>query len=109
MEVACLLHPFRRDDAEGLHGDGGVLAFACPQLGLVRLEGRHVVPIPLGLGPGESVTGLGTLSNTGTSDLVGALGMVGQTAQLGDGLDLVDADGSLEHGPRIARQGRIVI
>lgn len=75
----------------------------------MRLEGHHVVPIPLGLGPGEGVTGHGPFPDTGAPDLVGTLGMVGQTAQLGDDLDLVDADGSFEHGPRIEAKSRIII
>jgi len=48
------------------------------------------------------LNGLRTLPNTSAPDLARTLGMVGQTAQLGDGLNLVDAAGSLEHGPKLA-------
>ena len=53
VEIPGLLDPFRRHDAKGLHGDGGVLALPGPQLGLVGLEGGQVVAVAvLSLGPG---------------------------------------------------------
>ena len=57
------------------------------------LEGRQVVAVAgLGLGPGQSLPCDSTLPNPCLADLVMALGMKGQTTQLGNGLDLVDAD-----------------
>jgi hypothetical protein len=94
MEIPGLLDPFRRHDAEGLHGDRGVLALPGPQLGLVGLEGGQVVAVPvLGLGPGQGLPGDSTLPNPRLADLVMALCVEGQAAQLGNGFDLVDADG----------------
>ena len=45
----------------------------------------------------------------GLSGLVAPFGMEGGPAQLGDGGQLVDADGSFEHGGRIGPKGGIVI
>ncbi|CTQ31292.1 hypothetical protein JAN5088_00046 [Jannaschia rubra] len=108
VEIPRLAHPVRGDDADGLEGDRRALALPGPGLGLVDPEGGQVVAVGpvLELGPGQAVPRHGAFPDPRPAGLVVPLSMEGGPAQLGDGGDLVDADGGLEHGVSIrCRQG----